>query len=173
MLTKISTDGFCNTLFNNINDARAWCVGYFRDHPECETALEIMTGGTVQGWMIQENFKPVWKKNLGSRYSEYYNVSSNGHVRNVALEVLNGKQLYDACAVSPPMSEAVARTITRKPTQYGIKNERNVGKIFQVVDIITWDIVRHGWTFKGVNRYTDRSREVIIYVPSRRIIEWE
>ena len=173
MLAKITTDGYCDTLFDNINDARAWCVRYFSDHPECDTPLEIMVQGVVKGWMVQENMRPVWKKNLGSKYSEYYNVSTNGYVRNVALEVLNGKQLYDACSHSPPMPESVARKIVRKPTQYGIKNERNVGRIFQVVDTTTWDIVRHGWTFSGVNRYTDRSNEVIIYVPSRRMVMWE
>lgn len=173
MLSKITTDGFCDTLFEDINKARAWCYRYLKNHPCCDVPLEIMCGGEVKGWVIQENFVPVWKKNLGPRYSEYYTLSSNGHVRYVALEVLNGKQLYDACADSPPMDESVARTITRKPTQYGIKNERNVGKIFQVVDTTTWDIVRHGWTFRGVNRYTDRSKEVIIYVPSRRIVKWE
>lgn len=173
MLTKITTDGYCDTLFDNINDARAWCVRYFSEHPECETPLEIMVKGVVKGWMLQENFKPVWKKNLGSQYSEYYNVSGNGYVRNVALEILNGRQLFNACKDNPPMPESVARKITRKPTQYGIKNERNVGKIFQVVDLKTGDIVRHGWTFSGVNRYTDKSKQIIIYVPSRRIVKWD
>lgn len=173
MLTKITTDGYCDSLFPNINDARAWCIRYLNDHPECDTPLEIMTGGEIKGWMIQENLKPIWKKNLGCTYSEYYNVSGNGYVRNVALEVLNGRQLYSACSHNPPMPESVARKITRKPTQHGIKNERNVGKIFQVVDTQTWEIVRHGWTFVGVNRHTDKTKEVIIYVPSRRIVEWE
>lgn len=173
MLTKITTDGFCDSLFDNISDARRWCVAYLKSHPTCKTPLEIMSNGVVQGWVIQENFKPVWKKNLGARISEYYNLASNGHVGTTALEILNGKQLYDSCASSPPLSEKDARLIERKPNQRGIKNERNVGKLFQVVDTETWDIVRHGWTFVGVNRYTDRTKEVIIYVPSRRMVMWE
>ena len=55
----------------------------------------------------------------------------------------------------------------------GIGGKRNVGKIFQVVDLKTGDIVRHGWTFSGVNRYTDKSKQIIIYVPSRRIVKWD
>ena len=173
MLTKITTDGCTNQLFNTVKDARAWCYSFFKKHPDTNLSLEVTSGGEVKGWVITENGKSVWKKNIQGCYCEYYSVNPNGALPRLALDVLNGKQLYDACCENDPMKESDARKIKRKENQYGIKNERNVGMVFQVVNTQTWEIVRHGWTFKGVNRFTDRSKEVIIYVPSRRIVKWE
>lgn len=173
MLVKITTDGCTETLFETINDARSWCIGFLKNHPDTNLSLEITSGGVVRGWVVAENDRFIWKKNLGGRFCEYYIVNPNGSLPCMALDVLNGKQLYDACCVNEHMSEDNARLVERKPNQHGIKNERNVGKIFQVVNTDNWSIVRHGWTFKGVNRFTDREHEVIIYVPSRRIVDWK
>lgn len=173
MLAKITTDGFTDKLFHSLSDARKWCIDYLTEHPDTLLPLEIMSNGEIKGWVLWENGKPVWQKNINNRYSEYYHLSlKNGSVRNVALDVLNGKQLYLACAPYPFLDESDARKITRKQTQYGIKNERNVGGIFQVIDMRNWTISRHGWTFAGVNRYTNPEYEIIIHVPSRRIVKW-
>lgn len=173
MLAKITTDGITNKLFNSLSEARKWCIDWFSEHYDSITPMEITSGGEIRGWVIWENGTPIWQKNVNNHYSEYYKLNlTTGDVRGVALDVLDGRQLYDACASYPFMNESDARKITRKFNQRGIKNERNVGALFQVIDMRTWTISRRGWTFAGVNRYTNREYEIIVYVPSRRIIRW-
>lgn len=171
MLVQITTDGICDKEFQHIREARAECVRYFKEHPNTNLSAEILGSGKVKGWVILENGHPIWKKNCG-RFFEYYTLDKDGRIPGTALQVLDGRQLFEACQDNDPLPYTDALKIKRPDNAKSPKRDHK-GYLFQAVDTNTWKITRHCWNIRTAKRYSDLDREVVIYVPSRRIVDFD
>jgi hypothetical protein len=167
-MKTIVNDGNQMPAFEKINDARAWCYQFFKENPQSNLELELISG-EVKGWVVSENGSAVWKKNCDG-FCEYYTITRRGSLLHFAYDTLTGKELYTIATKYPPMTEEQARTVKR-PEVSKARHLQSKGQHFQVIDTTTWNITRHGWTLKGILRYTDLTKEVIVYAPSRRFVE--